>query len=99
MLGWSFWVSVCLYRVPLFFGFALAYDLFCNLFWLGFGLGLLDSCFFYKPYCCCVWFGLFALLFALFGGVWLWYVLVGLGWLGGGVIVVLRLFKGVLGVE
>jgi hypothetical protein len=72
-LGFSLLVSCTLV-----FWFALAYDFFCSLFWLGFGLGLLDSCFFYKPYCCCVWLGLFAFLFALFGGV-IWF---GLGWLG-----------------
>jgi hypothetical protein len=45
---------------------------------LGFGLGLLDSCFFISLIVVAFGWGLFAFLFALFGGGYLvWYVLVG----------------------
>jgi hypothetical protein len=71
--AWVVFLGFCLLvSCTLVFWFAFIYDLFCSFFWLGFGLGLLDSCFFISLIVVAFGWGLFAFLFALFGGV-IWF--------------------------
>jgi len=99
--AWVVFLGFCLLLpCTLVFWFALAYDLFCSLFWLGFGYGLTLLVFCCKPCSYCVWLGLLYIFFALLLGYLVWFGCFCFGcivWGFGGLIVVLRLFKGVLG--
>jgi len=85
MLGWSFWVSVCCYRVPLFFGlpllmicFAVCFgwvlDMVCHYLFFVVSLAVIAfglGCSLYCLLCCWViWFVLVVfVLVVLFGGL------------------------------
>jgi hypothetical protein len=74
MLGWSFWVSVCLYRVPLFFGLPLL--MICFAVFFGWVLDMVCRYLFFVVSLAAIAFGwgcsiFFALLLGYCGLFWL----------------------------